>query len=713
MIVPAPFYAVFRGAGHFSAQLLRVPQSQPRKTCAHGSVPQPAAQSCRLRFGVDRRRGCSEYAIVTTKLGIPDHELFRPIGSGAYGKVWLARNALGTLRAVKIVRRAQHASVTSFEREFKGLQQFEPVSRAHEGLVDILTLGLLPEDAGFYYVMELADDSHAERGVWTAEASRTRAVTPFSQRRGEGRDGGQPVLHSYAPRTLRAELKARGALSADEVIVLGLKLAAALAHLHAHGLVHRDVKPSNILFIGGEPKLADAGLVALVEEARSLVGTAGYIAPEGPGTPRADLYALGKVLYEAAFGKDRQEFPQLPADIAARPEHHQLLELNEIIAKACAPDPKQRYAHATAMLADLQLVDSRKSVKRKNQRQRMAQLLGKIALPVGAVALAAVLLRQAAPAGYARSSIAKVNELVEDGNAVFLSGPDERYRQAADYFAQAIKLDPTFVPALFGLFRTQVQLDELDAFRTTTEKMQRIAPNTAESRGALALVEWRDFQFGAALADAKQGTKLRADSREGAAYARLAYGFFLMNMGHAAEAEHQFVLGQRLLPSDPVFHVKLAETLLMRRRFEEALAHCKDALKLAPGHLLGYYWRGRIYEEMGEFEKAIQDFADYERLAKVDEGEVKARYEALRRAVAQGREAYWQKRLEQVQKEPAPNSYDLATLYAHLGNTNQAYAYLELAFKEHAFDGGPMFDLCWNHNDPNFIKIVKHYGMMP
>jgi serine/threonine protein kinase len=114
-------------------------------------------------------------------------------------------------------------------------------------------------------------------------------------------------------------------LPVEEVVALGLKLADALAHLHSHGLVHRDVKPSNILFVGGQPKLADAGLVAAVDDARSLVGTAGYIAPEGPGTPQADVYALGKVLYEAAFGKDRQEFPALPADVASRPDHARLL----------------------------------------------------------------------------------------------------------------------------------------------------------------------------------------------------------------------------------------------------------------------------------------------------------------------------------------------------------------------------------------------------
>jgi len=81
---------------------------------------------------------------------IPDHRMIGLIATGAYGEVWLGCNAVGTPRAIKVVRRDRHASIESFEREFKGLQQFEPISRSHEGLVDILTLGMLPDSAGFY-----------------------------------------------------------------------------------------------------------------------------------------------------------------------------------------------------------------------------------------------------------------------------------------------------------------------------------------------------------------------------------------------------------------------------------------------------------------------------------------------------------------------------------------------------------------------------------
>src|SRR5678816_4777040 len=95
---------------------------------------------------------------------IPDHVLLREIGAGSYGEVWLARTALGTLRAVKIVQRSSFDSERPYEREFAGIQKFEPVSRSHEGFVDILHVGRNDEAGFFYYVMELADSFSAATG---------------------------------------------------------------------------------------------------------------------------------------------------------------------------------------------------------------------------------------------------------------------------------------------------------------------------------------------------------------------------------------------------------------------------------------------------------------------------------------------------------------------------------------------------------------------
>jgi hypothetical protein len=118
-----------------------------------------------LQFGGAREpfAPSSDQAAREPGLEIHEHELLRRIGRGAYGEVWLARNALGTCRAIKIVYRKDFEDSRPFEREFAGIQKFEPISRSHPGLVNILQIGR--REDYFYYVMELADgaeDPNAE-----------------------------------------------------------------------------------------------------------------------------------------------------------------------------------------------------------------------------------------------------------------------------------------------------------------------------------------------------------------------------------------------------------------------------------------------------------------------------------------------------------------------------------------------------------------------
>jgi WD40 repeat protein len=279
---------------------------------------------------------------------IPDHELLRCIGRGSYGEVWLARNVMGSYRAVKIVFEKAFKDQRPFERELGGIQRFEPISRSHEGLVDVLHVGRNAEAGFLYYVMELGDDHAAGQNV-----------TP----------------ERYVPRTLAKEVTLGGRLPFADCLQLGLILSSALGHLHKHGLIHRDVKPSNIIFVNGVPKLADIGLVTDIGEARSYVGTEGFIPPEGPGTPQADVYGLGKVLYEISMGKDRLEFPQLPADLTDSPDAKGYFELNEVIVKACQNDLTKRYPSAREMHADLMVLESGQSLHRlRSLERRMARL---------------------------------------------------------------------------------------------------------------------------------------------------------------------------------------------------------------------------------------------------------------------------------------------------------------------------------------------------
>ena len=166
--------------------------------------------------------------------------------------------------------------------------------------------------------------------------------------------------------------------------------------------MHRDIKPSNIIFVGGVPKLADIGLVTDVDATRSFVGTEGYLPPEGPGTPQADIYSLGKVLYEISTGKDRKDYPALPPDLRERPESEQreLMELNAVLVKACESDPRQRYQSAEEMRADLELLQCGKSVKRKRALQHWLSVSKKAALVLSllTVVVAAAVGSQAKPA---------------------------------------------------------------------------------------------------------------------------------------------------------------------------------------------------------------------------------------------------------------------------------------------------------------------------
>ncbi len=296
---------------------------------------------------------------------IPDHELLRRIGEGAYGEVWLARNSLGTYRAVKVIHcgRFKHND-RPYEREFTGLKNFEPISRGHEGLVDILQVGRNDDAGYFFYVMEAADDSADQKVGKRESETHPPAHSPtFS-----------PA--SYRPLTLEDKIRANGRLPVTECIRIAATLADALRYLHERELVHRDIKPSNIIFVDGVPKLADVGLVARTDSARTFVGTEGFLPPEGPGTPKADLYSLGKCLYEMAMGKDRQAFPSPPTRLDELPDRKELLELNEVINKACDPDPAERYQTAQGMLEELQLLQQGKSVGRARTHRKQRRHAG-------------------------------------------------------------------------------------------------------------------------------------------------------------------------------------------------------------------------------------------------------------------------------------------------------------------------------------------------
>ena len=289
---------------------------------------------------------------------IPDHELIEVIGSGAYGEVWLGRTVLGTARAIKVIRRSSFESDQPFNREFEGVRRYEPISRTCPSLVPILQVGCDAGSGFFYSVMELAD-SVAPPAVVTAD----NLPQPSTQ-----------GARAYQARTLRVDLITRGRLQIAECVEVGLAMADALEALHTAGLVHRDIKPSNIIFLRGRACLADVGLVSEAREGSSCVGTAGYIAPEGPGLPPADLYSLGMVLYEIATGLRLADYPSTPAEWI-QPGHTVEWEFQEIILRLGARDPARRHRDAAELRDELLLLRGGRSVRQLRAREVRKRVL--------------------------------------------------------------------------------------------------------------------------------------------------------------------------------------------------------------------------------------------------------------------------------------------------------------------------------------------------
>jgi serine/threonine-protein kinase len=195
--------------------------------------------------------------------------------------------------------------------------------------------------------------------------------------RGETKDGAYYMVMEYVSGgTLKERILKEQTLPAPEAASVAQQVAEALRAAHERGVIHRDIKPQNILMTeSGEAKVADFGIAraassSTVTKTGSIMGTAHYLSPEqalgNPATPRSDLYSLGVVLYEMLTGELPHD-AETPIGIAMKHVSGHLRPpkevnpnvpegLNALTVRLLAKDPAERYTDADALIADLERV---------------------------------------------------------------------------------------------------------------------------------------------------------------------------------------------------------------------------------------------------------------------------------------------------------------------------------------------------------------------
>src|SRR6266487_2670354 len=299
-------------------------------------APQGCCSVCLVRTGLasldDENDEASEPTIPRMLKDFGDYELLEEIGRGGQGVVYRARqkslNRIVALKVIGLAHWATEAHVKRFRLEAEAAARLN-----HPGIVPIYEVG--ERDGACYFSMGLVE-------------------------------GGQlDAILEREPMPIR---------SAVELIV---KLARTVQYAHEHKILHRDIKPGNILLDAKrEPHLTDFGLARLVEtestvtRTREVLGTPSYMAPEqasGETTKlgkATDVYGLGAVLYQLLTGHPPfaggTTYETIRLLLNTEPRKPRALnpkidrDLSTICLKCLEKDPKRRYSSALALAEDLE-----------------------------------------------------------------------------------------------------------------------------------------------------------------------------------------------------------------------------------------------------------------------------------------------------------------------------------------------------------------------
>jgi serine/threonine protein kinase/tetratricopeptide (TPR) repeat protein len=551
---------------------------------------------------------------------IPGYEIRSVLGRGGMGVVYKARQTrLGRLVALKIIVGGGHAGC---EEKARFRTEAEAVARLqHPNIVQIYEVGD-QEGVPFISLEYVAGGSLADR----------LRGTPLPPR-----EGAQLVE----------------------------TLARAVHYAHEHGVIHRDLKPGNVLLQNANssednsqfavcnlrfaiPKLADFGLAKKLDDEQgqtrtgAVLGTPSYMAPEqaagnikamGPAT---DVYALAAILYELVTGRPpfrgptaldtleqvRHQEPVPPRQLQPRVPR----DLETICLKGLSKEPRQRYGSAQALAEDVACFLAGKPIAARplprvqriwrwcRRRPKDAALLLATACVLG-LAGGGGLWIAFERAGRAEDRAARLEAEAQAnrarthairGEVLFEKG---RLKEAAAEYRRAIELKPDDAEFHRQLGELLYSDDRYDEAIAVLREAARLNPAYAVVHNSLGDAYYQKGLLDPAIAAYREAARLEPDYAE----AHFNLGFCLKRQRRLEEAIAEYRQAVRLKPKEGLYHNNLGAALEAGGRPEEALAEYWEAVRLDPDDATYHknlaallHLEGQVVQSLGEFREAVR-----------------------------------------------------------------------------------------------------------
>ncbi len=552
-----------------------------------------------------------------------------------------------------------------------------------------------------------------------------------------GTDHEQPyIVMQYIQGETLAGRMLRGALSLAETLDIAGQITAALAEAHGRGIVHRDIKPGNIMISpSGIVKVLDFGLaksfLRSVDEATEVLvstpgmisGTTPYMSPEQlraePLDGRSDLFSVGVLLYEIASGKRPFDRATVGATMSAilvedppPLAKSEFSPLEPLITRALAKRVERRFPNATAMHEAL---DAAGKGRRRPSRPRSVAIdVATVKQPAREPSSATRKRRPKAPA-----IDPAAEKLYLRGRAQWNKRHPDAMRQAIALFQEAVEIDPMHANAYAGLADVYMMLgflqvipprDVVPKAKAAALRAIELAPHLAEPHASLGYIAGM-FEWDWPTAQRELQEAMRLDP----SYAWAPHWYGILAATKAPEEALRYVtLARDLDPLSPIILTAIGIVHHLHRAYNEALRTYSQVIDTEMAFAPAHYYAGLSYEQLGRYDDAAENFLRATEIA----GRGWLFLGALGHCygVSGERELAEQvlRDVEEQERVRYVSPYNVMLIHLGLGNTDAALHWLERSLEDRSSGLWhtplePRFDVI--RDDPRFRDLVTRFGL--